>query len=510
MYRAEYVSGKNNLVMNTAQFSVLTKQIKDAFGTNTIGWSMQAGRGERLILTNDVSFIKHKGDFCFDERERVLYYYPKDGETFANTDCRIPVLQDFIRIGGKTGSTLNNVVIQGVTFSDAAENIGYHEGGYTQNQAQTKAGNSNEFFLPNILVEYVRGIEIKDCVFRCMQRDALSIREGIDGAVVQGNIFRDLGGSAVVIDDPRHNNASDGQKVKNVSVINNVMRRTGLANWGSPAVAAYYTDTCKINYNDIKDVPYIGISLGWGWYFTIWSDVAKNNEIIGNKIGRFCLRVRDSAAIYTLGQQNVPSGGARTGYQNNPSVIEYNYIYEQYESYGGLYHDEGSFNFRTRFNVVENYRQGYTNDVKWAHINADPAAANGRATTANIVFNYNYFNNENPEHDGNPGSGQGWRLSGKLNGADVLTDYYQWYDQVWFMGDPQTITNINAKYNTEGFNLHGDKNLNKYIAPNGDGTTLWTNDIPSEWAGVTGAKSSLDIKNSAGLQPGYTGLISKV
>lgn len=110
--------------------------------------------------------------------------------------------------------------------------------------------------------------------------------------------------------------------------------------WSSPGITAYYVDHLQILNNHLEDLPYTGISLGWGWIFNTDSTTCHDNLVKGNFIKNIMLECYDGGGIYTLGQQ--PG-----------TVVEENYIRYCHFNYGALYLDGGSVDITVRNNVVE-------------------------------------------------------------------------------------------------------------------------------------------------------------
>ncbi len=117
------------------------------------------------------------------------------------------------------------------------------------------------------------------------------------------------------------------------------------------ASASYLTPPCwfansifekalKILHNEISDIPYTGISLGWGWSYTPNSTSAHDNLIANNLITDLLLHARDGGGIYTLGQQ--PG-----------TLIDSNVIRRMKEDYACFYLDEGSAFITLKNNVCD-------------------------------------------------------------------------------------------------------------------------------------------------------------
>lgn len=124
---------------------------------------------------------------------------------------------------------------------------------------------------------------------------------------------------------------------KNIEISNNYIDTIGTYNTSAAAIQILYTDSAKILNNEINNVPYTGISTGWGWG-VIDSETTKNNVVAGNKITNYGLINADGGAIYNLGYQ--------------PGMK----IYENYctgSMYcGGYYYDNGSAYITSYDNVA--------------------------------------------------------------------------------------------------------------------------------------------------------------
>jgi hypothetical protein len=113
--------------------------------------------------------------------------------------------------------------------------------------------------------------------------------------------------------------------------------------WGCVAIAAGYVADTKIEHNEIREVSYTGISLGWGWNRN--RVCMHDNRVHGNLIHHYAKHMYDVAGIYTLGNQpgtlideNVVYDIYTPGYAHDP----HHWFY--------LYTDEGSSNITVRDN----------------------------------------------------------------------------------------------------------------------------------------------------------------
>jgi hypothetical protein len=119
-----------------------------------------------------------------------------------------------------------------------------------------------------------------------------------------------------------------------------LVSEVGVEYWGAPAITAFYVNNIHLLHNEIANVPYSGISLGWGWSYTTDSTTAHDNLVANNLITDLTQRARDGGGIYTLGQE--PG-----------TVIVGNVIRRMKNDYGCLYPDEGSAFIIFRDNVCD-------------------------------------------------------------------------------------------------------------------------------------------------------------
>ena len=345
-----------------------------------------------LYLYNDLSFLDEPGEWFYDEAAGELYYYPAAGVDLQQDSFYIPVVEEMLSLSG-----VENLSFEGITFRYGAWN-GPSEEGLIINQAQnymviTRQADGGVTVgydqLPaNITAENVRSLRFTGCTFEDMGATALSLFSGVQDSVVEGCVFTQCAEGGLVLSNDKAHTVTAQTICQNNQIDNNVFWKVGLDYWSAPALAVYYAAGTTITHNDIYDVPYSGITLGWGWYWTPNSTTGRQNVVRYNRIGKFLQRTRDGGGIYTLGQQP-------------DSLVQYNYIFDQGAAYGGLYHDEGSAHFETSYNVVDNLYTG-TDDVNWIHVNGKDGGPNGGKTTYDIAVHDNWHSNPKTSLWGDP------------------------------------------------------------------------------------------------------------
>jgi len=300
--------------------------------------------GKGFYLENAIELLDEPGEFYFDKDAKRIYYYPFEGEDMTTAACYVGVTEGLLRIQGADKDTR----VDGLSF----ENIQFKYGAWNEvsatgiltNQAddlRNPASPRESIQMPGqVRVEYAQNITFRGCAFACLGSTAIAMPNAVSDCIIDGNVFKDISGIAISVGCGKHgNNMPDTMaRPTRVDITNNVIRRSGAEFRSSPAIIAYYVSYTRILHNDIADVPYTGISLGWGW----GQDVKEctDNIIAYNKIVNVASPTHDGAHIYTLSP-------------NYNTYIHSNWCVTSGDMRGGIYPDEGSAHLNIFYNVVE-------------------------------------------------------------------------------------------------------------------------------------------------------------
>ncbi len=319
-------------------------------------------------IENAHELLDTPGEWYFNKAEGNIYYKPHPNEDMSKIEAVVPVLDKLITGSGTVDNPIHNLVFQDLhlkygTWYDPNSSDGYSplQAGHRWVGDQTAAsGRRKSTKSPgNISFNYARNIVFKHNFFSHLSSAALDFDKGSQNNTIENNRFDDISGSAIQLGN--HNwgfdnypdyeamyaageNYDTRYHVSNNSIVDNYITKTGQQYHDTPAIFVGYTDHTRIVNNEINDVPYTGISMGWGWDGNT-STPARDNSIRNNVIHDFMKVLKDGGGIYTLSLQ--PN-----------SVIDGNYIYNQYNepSYGSnIYPDQGSRGFTISNNVVNNY-----------------------------------------------------------------------------------------------------------------------------------------------------------
>ncbi len=300
---------------------------------------------KEFYLENALEFLDEPGEFYHDADAGFLYYYPLADEDMTNADCHVNKTDFMVLAKGTKENPLKNITFENLDFryggwSDVNDTgVLVHQSDCLE--VEDTSGNKQRVFMPaQMQIENATGIEIKSCKFINLGSSAISMTGVVTNSTIDGNLIRDIAGTGIsaggfFLYTDGTETAED--TTRNCTITNNAIVRTGQEFFSSPAIGVYYSNNMNISNNYIEDVPYSGISLGWGW--GVNAVPCENHTVSGNRIVNIGHTLHDGGHIYTLG--NMPN-----------TVIENNYI-SQSDNYGGIYFDSGSGGITACNNVAE-------------------------------------------------------------------------------------------------------------------------------------------------------------
>lgn len=333
-------------------------------------WLSQETGNSAFYLTNALQFLDEPGEWYLDKLQRKIYYWPKAGEDLNKASVVVPYLETLLRIEGTIDRPVRHVHIKGISWSHSTwlrpsrqGHIALQAGMYLLDAYKLKVpGTAEKKGLENqawigrppaaVAVSYAQYTSFQDCRFEYLASTGLDYHRGVQYNEIKGNLFKDVGGSGVLLgvfsDEPFETHlpyhVNDKRDLASDNIIeNNLINDVTNDDWGCVGIGAGYVANTTIRNNEISEISYTGISLGWGWTPTV--NVMANNKVIANKIHHYAKHMNDVAGIYTL--------SAQPG-----SLIEGNYIDSIYtaryahlpEHWFYLYTDEGSAYFTVKNN----------------------------------------------------------------------------------------------------------------------------------------------------------------
>ena len=333
------------------------------------------GVNSPFYLTNAIELLDAPGEWYHDIDTRKLYYLPRKGETAQNINAIIPALETLVEVEGTTDRPVEHVFFEGITFSHTTwmrpsthGHVPLQAGMYLTEAYRLRPQISrpdNNHKLDNqgwlgrgaaaVTVAGANNVRFYKCNFTQLGFSGLDYITGTKGGKVEACKFTDIAGNGLVVGSfspPSHEthvpyHPTDQREIcTGLLVRNNYFNNVTNEEWGCVAIAAGYVSFIDIVNNDISDVSYSGISLGWGWNQTVVS--MRNNRIHRNHIHRYGKHMYDVAGIYTLG--SMPKSVISENYVH--SIYKPSYVHDP-SHWFYLYTDEGSSYIIVRNNYTE-------------------------------------------------------------------------------------------------------------------------------------------------------------
>ncbi|MDX6355730.1 MAG: hypothetical protein QOF98_2633, partial [Streptomyces sp.] len=201
-------------------------------------------------------------------------------------------------------------------------------------------------------VSFGHSIGFEGNTFTHLGAVGLNLNTGTQGTDITATGIQ-VGGIDVIDSHP-----TDSRDItKDNTVSNNVVTNVADQYNGSVGILTGYTDHTVITHNKVYNLPYSGISVGWGWGLTdaggdsnflpgnsgvpIWDTptTSKNNVVTDNRISDIMKSQADGGAIYTLSAN--PGGVVSGNFISSVPTL----------AYGAIYQDEGSRYWTTTNNA---------------------------------------------------------------------------------------------------------------------------------------------------------------
>lgn len=332
-----------------------------------------------FYLTNAIQFLDEPGEWYEDLKNGKVYYWPRAGENMNAAKTVVPHLETLVRIEGTIDNPVAYVSFKGISFQHAGwlrpSHLGHvpHQTGMYMLDAYKlklpgtpdKKGLENQAWVGRpaaaVEVSYAHNTAFEACKFEHHASTGLDYKRGTYHNQVKGNLFKDIGGSGILV-GTFSNEATEAhlpyrpkderEICTNESITNNLITNVTNEDWGCVGIGAGYVRGINIAHNEISDVAYSGISMGWGWTKTI--NAMKDNTITANKIHHYGKYLYDVAGIYTLSAQ--PGSLISNNYID--SIYKAPYPHDP-EHWFYLYTDEGSsyFTVKDNWTPAEKYLQ---------------------------------------------------------------------------------------------------------------------------------------------------------
>jgi hypothetical protein len=364
-----------------------------------------------LYLINSLAFISKPGDWYIDPTKGKLYLCPPVGADVNRMHVELPRTTVLMAIGNGLDELVQDLEFRGIQFSHTTWLGPSTEEGFASQQSGSYLKGRSVAYPANPLADCRYGcpafetrrnewsqmpasiqvaaaerITFDNDVFAHLGQYALGIGNDADANITGAGlgtsdvtitrcVFTDLAGGAILaggVQRDAHHPHDPRQINRSLIVSNNRIRSVSKDYRDNSAIISTYVLGAVILHNDISDVPYDAIDIGYGWGMhdpggnpnyrvrmhgydwkenLIYDTPTTHRDVIvaGNRVHGAKKYFHDGGAIYNL--------SASPG-----TLITENYIFDNSKMIG-LYLDEGSRYITVRRNVVEG------KDCEWLNVN---------------------------------------------------------------------------------------------------------------------------------------------
>ncbi|MBM9503021.1 NEW3 domain-containing protein [Actinacidiphila acididurans] len=370
-----------------------------AWNNNNWGYDTLASpfAGGSLQLENSYAFLKTAGQWYLDPQAGQLYYKAPAGWTPTAHDIELPQLTSLLQVSGTYANPVRNITFQGIAFEHSTwlvpgTSIGYAD---QQNGAfipspypqpadfitscrsgcqQFEATRSGWDQIPAaVQVSAASGITFSGDTFAHLGQVGLGIGNdanahasgtglGTSDITVYHNTFTDDSGAGIVaggIQADAHHPSDPAMVNKDITISDNLVTKVAEDYKEMSGILSTYVTHAVITHNEVSDLAYDGIDVGWGWGFNDpgGSQDYRNRGLYNYQpVYTTPTTLKDTVVSHNLihGTKKVfHDGGSLYNLSANPgAVFDSNYIYDNQHTVG-LYLDEGSRYVTMSHNVVQ-------------------------------------------------------------------------------------------------------------------------------------------------------------
>jgi hypothetical protein len=306
----------------------------------------------RYFLENSLAFLNQAFEWYLDSETELLYLMLPEGVNPRDLEIITPYAGNLLSLEGSEENHLRNITFDGITFSHCAYSLPVT--GYAGIQAchfDPREGGTTWNTVPSAIeATWTDNCSFNNCTLIHLGGSGLRIGTGSNNCTVYNCLLSDISGNGIMIGEGRDRQIdgspwwkSESQQVASGNRVENcIISETGKQFFGAVGIWSGITAQTLIKNNQISDLPYTGISVGWHW--STEPTPCREVRIEGNHIHHILKILSDGGGIYVLGLQ---PGGKITG--NHIHHVEINA--GRAES-NGMFLDEGCTDFTVANNLI--------------------------------------------------------------------------------------------------------------------------------------------------------------
>ncbi|RFC78030.1 right-handed parallel beta-helix repeat-containing protein [Streptomyces sp. AcE210] len=372
--------------------------------------SMRAGTAPTRI-ENAYPFL-HPGQWYIDRERHVLNYVPAPGQDMTSLDVEVPRLSTLVRGTGTLDEPVRNLTFTGLSFSyatwlDPSSPAGFADvqdnlrltGDDPQHPQGTCTFGTPPGTCPfgaltrepgNVQFTAARDVTFRGNHFTHLGAAGLVLEYGSRDNLVEGNTFADISGNGVILGDttdphPSDAGADDREISTGNALANNLIHHVGIDYPSAASITLFFTQHTLVTHNELRDLPYTGISAGViqghvdnAAHPENSTNINSDNTISHNLIHRYMQVLKDGGAVYVEGHQG-RTITASDGTVDRAASIAHGLTVE-----GNVAYDQGNVNF-TWYDDAGAQWLNWTGNLEWGA----KQAQGGCQTTGHLDYTGN-------------------------------------------------------------------------------------------------------------------------
>jgi hypothetical protein len=353
---------------------------------------------------NAFELLDRPGEWYLDRARHTVYYKPRAGEDLRHADVEMPAVEKLIDANG-----LHDVAFRGLQFSYATwltpsgpEGFSEIQAGYTitgptgyatQGLCQFIAGGTCPYASwtkePGNVAVTGQRVEFSGDLFAHLGAAGLEFGTGTKDSSVRGSVFSDISGNGIEVGGVDQPEADEAHTTSGNTIADDHLYGLPREYHGGVAIINGYSRHDTITHNQIDDVAYSAISMGWGgWPDKIGKPATPNlshdNTVSDNLIFNYMQLLDDGGGVYTQGLTG-------TSFADGEKVTG-NVIHDQWGLGKNVYTDNGCTYETIDGNVL--YNASYAN-VASRHTDYRDNLGNNDPT----MISNNYWQQGDPDSD---------------------------------------------------------------------------------------------------------------
>ncbi len=332
----------------------------------------------RYYIENHLALLDRPGEWYHNRETGVLHYWPFPEETLGDFTVIVPYADSLVEFTGDPESSqfVKNIHLKGLTFSHCAWNIpvmgyaGYQAGSFEIRPLKAGLDVYRDRIPAAVTLRWAEKCSVSHSRFTNLGGGAIRVERGSKNIQIYRNDIRDIGAGGIMVGEmkgvPFAERTTSGEwnlwwedslsyLVSNTTVVNNTIENCGVIFYDAVGIWVGIAEKTHVKRNQLRNLPYSGISVGWVWDNSVTPCV--ENIIEGNYISNVMRLLSDGAGIYTLGRQD-------------GTVVRNNIIHSVSETNGragnnGLFLDQGTkglvFENNILFSIMGNHCVRFNN-----------------------------------------------------------------------------------------------------------------------------------------------------